>query len=182
MEKDDNAAPRPLNNDSKGPWDFPGQGGGTNEPPRKGRGKSDGEPVASDQDDEPKRPTNPWEPQKASGKKPRGPSLEELFRRPGGGKGGGSGFTGLPQRPNGKSWWPLILGGVALLWLGWTSVHRLDSQEQGVITSSANIRALWTPGLPSHGPRRLSRCRKSTRKGLGVPPLDRQRPATTIWF
>ncbi len=130
MEKEDGGAPRPLNTDGKGPWDFPGTGGGDSEPPKKGR-----KPVAdTPTGDEPKRPVNPWEPQKANGEKPRGPSLEDLFKRPGGGGGKGGGFGGLPKRPDGKSWWPIILGGLAILWVGWTSVHRLDSQEQGVVT------------------------------------------------
>jgi modulator of FtsH protease HflK len=130
MEKEDGGAPRPLNNDGKGPWDFPGAGGGDSEPPKKGR-----KPVAdTPTGDEPKRPVNPWEPQKANGEKPRGPSLEDLFKRTGGGGGKGGGFGGLPKRPDGKSWWPIILGGLAVLWIGWTSVHRLDSQEQGVVT------------------------------------------------
>jgi membrane protease subunit HflK len=47
---------------------------------------------------------------KAHNGRPRGPSLEEIFRR-GGGKGGG-GFGGLPPRADGKSWWPIITGGL----------------------------------------------------------------------
>lgn len=129
MEKEDEGAPGSLNNNGKGPWDFPGSGNGNSEPPKRGRN-----PVAdSPTGDEPTRPINPWEPQKPNGEKPRGPSLEDLFKRTGGG-GKRGGFGGLPQRPDGKSWWPVIFGGLALLWIGWTSVHRLDSQEQGVVT------------------------------------------------
>ena len=128
MEKDDEGSPRPLNNDGpkepKSPWDFSGSGGG--EEPKKGRGKSAG-PV-----EEPKRPVNPWEQQTADdSKKTRKPSLEDLFRGGGGGGKKGSGFGGLPQRADGKSWWPVIVIGFAALWISWTSVHRLDSQEQG---------------------------------------------------
>jgi modulator of FtsH protease HflK len=147
MEKESGGVPRALNNDSKGPWDMPGQSGGDNDPPRKGRGKAVNEPDPVVDADEPARPANPWEPQKARGQKPRGPSLEDLFRRPGGGKGGGGGFTGLPQRPDGKSWWPIIVGGLALLWLGWTSVHRIDSQEQGVVTLFGKYSRTVGPGI-----------------------------------
>lgn len=141
MEKEDGGAHRPLNNDGKGPWDFPGTGGGDSEPPKKGR-----KPVAdTPTGDEPKRPVNPWEPQKQNGQKPRGPSLEDLFKRTGGGKGGG--FGGLPQRPDGKSWWPLIVGGLVLLWIGWTSVHRIDSQEQGVVTMFGKYSRTVGPGI-----------------------------------
>lgn len=130
MKKEDDGAPRPLNNETpegpRSPWEIPGKGGGS-EPSKKGRGK----PSASDSE-EPRRPSNPWEPERSSEPKAKGPSLEELFRGGGGKKGGG--FGGLPKRPDGKSWWPVALGGLALLWIGLTSVHRLDSQEQGVVT------------------------------------------------
>jgi modulator of FtsH protease HflK len=137
-EKEDRGAPRPLNNDGpkepRGPWDFPGSGGGDNDPPKKGRIK----PVAdTPTGDEPKRPSNPWEPPKSEGQKTKGPSLEELFKRGGSGGGGGKGgggFGGLPQRADGKSWWPIIIGGLAVLWIALTSFHRIDSQEQGVVT------------------------------------------------
>jgi modulator of FtsH protease HflK len=136
MEKEDDGAPRPMNNDGKGPWDFPGSGGGDNQPPKKGRSKPVADLPDANKGDEPKRPVNPWEPKKTEGQKPRGPSLEELFRRPGGGGGGkgGGGFGGLPQRANGKSWWPLIVGGLALVWVGWTSVHQIEPNQQGVVT------------------------------------------------
>ena len=130
MKKEDDGAARPLNNETpegpRSPWEIPGKGGGS-EPPKKGRGK----PSASDSE-EPRRPSNPWEPERSAEPKAKGPSLEELFRGGGGKKGGG--FGSLPKRPDGKSWWPVALGGLALLWIGLTSVHRLDSQEQGVVT------------------------------------------------
>ncbi len=125
---DDGEKPVPMNNDPKGPWDI-GSGTGDSEPPRKPRAKGS----TGSNADEPTRPTNPWEPSSEEGQKPRGPSLEELFRK-GGGGGKGGGWSGLPPRADGKSWWPVILGGLAVLWIGWTSIHRLDSQEQGVVT------------------------------------------------
>lgn len=132
MEKEDGGAPRPLKNETpdgpRSPWDVPGTGSG-NEPPKKGRAKPS---AGSSDSEEPRRPSNPWEPQKSADQKPRTPSLEELFRGGGGKKGGG--FGGLPKRPDGKSWWPVAIGALALLWVGLTSFHRLDSQEQGVVT------------------------------------------------
>ena len=88
--------------------DFPGSGVGDGS--NKSGGKSQG-PI-----EEPKRPSNPWEQQKPEGVKPRGPSLEDLFRGGGGGGGKkGGGFGGLPQRADGKSWWPVIAIGLAVL-------------------------------------------------------------------
>lgn len=78
------------------------------------------------------KPSNPWnadnvEPIRQKGKKP---SLEELFR------GGGSGFGGgLPTRPNGKPLWPLAIFALVGIWILWTSVHRLEPAESGVVTT-----------------------------------------------
>lgn len=125
MQKEDGGAPQASHNESKGPWDIPG----SSDSGKTGGGKP-AAPSASSSDDDGKS-NNPWEPQPASGGRSRGPSLEEIFRR-GGGKGGGMG--GLPPRANGKSWWPIIAGGVFAIWILWTSVHRLDQQEEGVVT------------------------------------------------
>lgn len=94
-----------------GPWD---SGSGSND------GGSNG------------KPSNPWnadnvEPIRQKGKKP---SLEELFRGGGGGFGGG-----LPTRPNGKPLWPLAIIALLGIWIFWTSVHRLEPAESGVVTT-----------------------------------------------
>ncbi len=111
--------------DKPGPWDV----SDSNSSGSKGEGSNDPKPGKND------RPSNPWEPSAVDDQKgpKRGPSLEELFRRAGNGKGGG--FGGLPSRPNGKSWWPIILGTIALIWFGLTSIHRLGLGEQGVVTT-----------------------------------------------
>ena len=163
MEKDDEGAPRPLNNDGpnepKSPWDFSGSGGG--DAPKKGRAKSTG-PV-----EEPKRPLNPWEQQNTDDvKKPRGPSLEDLFRGGGGGGKKGGGFGGLPQRADGKSWWPIIVVGLALLWISWTSVHRLDSQEQGVVTFLGKYQRTVGSGIALTLPAPLEQMTKIDTQGI----------------
>ena len=162
MEKDDDGAPRPLNNDGpnepKSPWDFSGSGGSE---PKKGRAKSTG-PV-----EEPKRPVNPWEQQNTDDvKKPRGPSLEDLFRGGGGGGKKGGGFGGLPQRADGKSWWPIIVVGLALLWISWTSVHRLDSQEQGVVTFFGKYQRTVGSGIALTLPAPLEQITKIDTQGI----------------
>jgi modulator of FtsH protease HflK len=125
MQKEEGATPQALHNESNGPWDLPGSGDNG----KAGTGKP-AKPTMSDGDDVAK-PANPWEPQSTSSGRSRGPSLEEMFRR-GGGKGGG--FGGLPPRANGKSWWPIVAGGLLAIWVLWTSIHRLDQQEEGVVT------------------------------------------------
>lgn len=90
-------------------------------------------------------PRNPWQPA-AGGEEPRRTaSIEDIFRSrgKGGGGGGGSGgggrgsggFPGLPPRADGKSWAPLIVGGIAALWLFSSSFHQLSPKEQGIVTT-----------------------------------------------
>lgn len=87
-------------------------------------------------------PRNPWLPGGGSGDggKRRSASIEDIFknrgpegpRRAGGGPGGPT-FR-IPERPGGKSWLPVVLGGLALLWLGATSVHFVQPGEQAITT------------------------------------------------
>lgn len=96
-------------------------------------------------------PRNPWLPGGSEPGKRRSASIEDIFksrgpegpRRAGGGGGGmgGPGFR-LPERGDGKSWVPVIIGGVALLWVGVTSVHFIQPGEQAVVT--------WFGGKYSH--------------------------------
>jgi len=87
-------------------------------------------------------PRNPWLPGGGEPGKRRSASIEDIFksrgpegpRRAGGGGGpGGPGFR-FPERPDGKSWVPVILGGVALVWLGVTSFHFIQPGEKAVVT------------------------------------------------
>jgi membrane protease subunit HflK len=107
-------------------------------------------------------PRNPWLPGGSEPGKRRSASIEDIFknrgpegpRRAGGGGGtGGPGFR-LPERPGGKSWVPVILGGVALIWAAVTSFHFVQPGEQAVVTwfggkyygtldSGTNITAPW---------------------------------------
>ncbi|MFY7746111.1 MAG: protease modulator HflK [Erythrobacter sp.] len=102
----------------------------------KGEGKGDG-------------PRNPWLPGGNEPGKRRSASIEDIFkgRSPEGPRRGGSGGSGgptfrLPERPGGKSWAPVIVGGVALVWVAVTSVHFIQPGEQAVVT--------WLGGKYSH--------------------------------
>ncbi len=132
-KKEDRGTAVPMQSNIKGPWDT-GPGNGDSEEPKRGPSHDAVGGPSGAKDEGPKRPSNPWDPRPTTEAKSRGPSLEELFRRGGGGGGKGGGWGGLPPRADGKSWWPVIVGGLAVLWIGWTSIHRLDSQEQGVVT------------------------------------------------
>lgn len=107
-------------------------------------------------------PRNPWLPGGGEPGKRRSASIEDIFksrgpegpRRAGGGSGpGGPGFR-FPERPDGKSWVPVIIGGIALVWVGVTSVHFVQPGEQAIVTwfggkysgtldSGTNITAPW---------------------------------------
>lgn len=87
-------------------------------------------------------PRNPWLPPGGGGPgKRRSASIEDIFkgrgpegpRRSGGGGSGGPTFR-LPERPGGKSWVPVIAGGVAALWLAVSSVHFIQPGEQAIVT------------------------------------------------
>lgn len=94
-------------------------------------------------------PRNPWLP---PGEAPRrSATIEDIFRvkdrgRSGGG-GGGGGFPHLPPRPDGKSWFPLIIGGLALLWIGLTTLHMVGPKEQGIVTTFGKYSRTIGPGV-----------------------------------
>ena len=113
----------------KGTGDGGGDDGGDGETPPSGG-------------DKPSGPRNPWLPGGGggSGDKPRrSANIEDIFRQRGPegprrvGGGGGPGFR-LPERPGGKSWFPIALGAIALIWLGVSSIHFVQPREQGIVT------------------------------------------------
>ncbi|WFL78311.1 protease modulator HflK [Altererythrobacter arenosus] len=131
----------------KSPWGGGAGGGGSNggdsgetggdtpgeqESPSGGSGSGDG-------------PRNPWLPGGGSGDrgKRRSASIEDIFKSrgpegPRRRKGGGGGPNGpsfrLPQRPDGRSWTPLILAAVTAIWILTTGVHFVQPREQGIVT------------------------------------------------
>jgi membrane protease subunit HflK len=121
---------------SRSPWGG-SKGKGEGEPssePEAGGDASPEEPSAPP----PGGPRNPWQPGGNAAPPRRSANIEDIFRSrgkgPGGGSGGG-GFPRMPQRRDGKSWFPVIAGSVALLWLFTTTAHQLGSTEEGVVTT-----------------------------------------------
>lgn len=131
--------------------------GGKN--PWGGDGGSSGDDSDKDtpKGDKPKGPRNPWLPPGSGGSGGndgrRGPNIEDIFknrgpegpRRTGGGPGGPN-FR-IPQRPGGKSWFPVAV--VALIGLGLvaTSVHLIDPQERAVVKTLGNYTRTMDSGL-----------------------------------
>jgi len=96
-------------------------------------------------------PRNPWgNPSGGSsgGGKGGATSLEELFK-----KGTGGGFKGgLPKRPGGRPWWPILLIGFVILWVLMTSIHRVSPQERGVVTTLGAYSRTMGTGLHFSAP------------------------------
>ncbi len=96
-------------------------------------------------------PRNPWgNPSGGSsgGGKGGATSLEELFK-----KGTGGGFKGgIPKRPGGRPWWPILLIGFVILWVLLTSIHRVSPQERGVVTTLGAYSRTMGTGLHFSAP------------------------------
>ncbi|RDC59050.1 Protein HflK [Alteripontixanthobacter maritimus] len=105
-------------------------------------------------------PRNPWLPgggKGSDGTPPRrSASIEDIFKNrgpegprrgaPGGGSGGGTGFR-MPERPGGKSWFPLAIGAIAIVFLGMTMAHQIGPKEKGVVTTFGAYSRTLDPGL-----------------------------------
>jgi membrane protease subunit HflK len=145
-----------MGSSGNGPWDNPGASGGKKGPIPD---LPTGEEVSGDQ----KGSRNPWDPVSIdggkAGKKQRGPSLEELLRRAGGG-GGGNGWGGLPRRSGGRSIWPLVAIGFAVLWLAFTTVHRMEPAQSGVVTTFGKYSRTVGSGISFTWPAPIERLEK----------------------
>ena len=108
-----------------------------------GRG-SDGSSDSGDGSGSGKGPRNPWS-QPPPGGRPRGrgPSaLDELLRRGREGFGGG-----LPQRPDARQLWPILLVLFVIIWIALTCVHRIGPQERGVLLRLGSYAGTMRPGI-----------------------------------
>ena len=132
---------RAFFSDNKGPWGAPPSGGG-DEPP-----SGDG-------------PTGPWgeQPKRrpSTGRTPVS-SLDDFLKKSrgrfGGGPGGGMGFTGRPDRS--LITWAIIA--VVVLWLLFTTMHRILPGERGVVTRFGRYSHTLTPGIGLTLPSRFDR-------------------------
>ena len=94
-------------------------------------GASEGDKPAAD------GPKNPWAPRPegpkpTNGGGPRGPNVEDLFKRRG---GGGGGFPRIPMGDGqGRKFWGYVAIAIIALWLLSTSVWRLGTEQEGVVT------------------------------------------------
>lgn len=129
------------------PW---GSGGGDKDDGKGGKGGG---------------PRNPWTtPENGGGsegpKRPRGPSaLDELLRRGREGFGGGDGNGGDRRRglPGGGKLWKWGLIGLAVLWLGSSSIRIIGEGQAGVVTLLGSYSRTMAPGINFKLPSPLER-------------------------
>lgn len=142
----------------RSPWG----GGPKDEGDRDGERDSGSEGGATPSADKPDRsrgPRNPWLPGGGGGgggEEPprRSANIEDIFRKRGpegprrtGGPGGTGGNFRLPPSPVGRSWFPLLVAGIAALWLATTMIHQVGPKEEGIVTTFGKYSRTLTPGL-----------------------------------
>ncbi len=120
-----------ANEDKGGPWG-PGRGAGGGN----GGGGGDG-------------PRNPWS--QPPRKRPTGSgnvtSLDDFLKKSRDKlSGGGGSGTGMPNF-GGRPIWAYVAGAAVLLWLAFTSIHRIGPQERGVVTTLGSYSDTLDPGM-----------------------------------
>jgi len=136
-----NKAGNLQNEAPKSPWGS-GSGGGNGGGSGDGKGGSGGS-----------GPRNPWSfPPEGRRSRPGGGGggngpFDDLLRRMGGGGGGGLPF------PGGAKLWLLVIAGLLLIWVVFTSFHVIGPRERGVVTTlgrySGTIGSGIQPTLPA---------------------------------
>ena len=124
-----------LNENKGGPWGTGGGGGGNGGGPR-----------------------NPWS---QPPRRPRGPggpgnitSLDEFLKR------SRDRFGGHFPDQGGRPYWLYGLGIALLLWLAFTSIHRIGPQENGVLTRFGSYVSTMQPGISFSLPAPIDRVQK----------------------
>lgn len=124
-----------------GPWGKRGSGGGSG---GSGGGNGDGSGGGGNGGG----PKNPWNlpPGGKGPRKPAGPAaLDQLYEQMKGRMGGGGG--GFPGGANQVKLIRNVLIGLAVLWLVFTSFHRIGPQEEGVIMRLGKYAGTLSPGI-----------------------------------
>ena len=139
----------------KSPW------GGDSSPGDAAPDPDEGKPTPVPERPRADGPSNPWVPPAndgpGRGSEPRrSASIEDIFRnrttKRGSGGGGGNGFPRLPERPDGKSWLPLIGAGIVGVVLFISSIHQIGPREQGIVTTFGSYSRTIGPGISFSAP------------------------------
>jgi membrane protease subunit HflK len=137
----------------RSPWGGGSRGGDSE--PESGEDEPAGDDADGSEGGSGGGPRNPWLPPGGDGPPRRSANIEDIFRnrnqRRGGG-GGGGGFPPLPQRPDGKSWLPLIAGGLVIVGLVISSVHLIGPKERAVVKTLGNYTRTLKSGFNISAP------------------------------
>ena len=124
-------------------------------------GKSDGDGGDEPRADKPNGPRNPWLPPSGGNNGGnggrRGPNIEDIFKNRGpegprrGGGPGGPGFR-MPQRANGKSWFPIAVVAIIAIALILSCVHLIGPQQQAVVKTFGSYTRTLESGLKFTAP------------------------------
>ncbi len=97
-------------------------------------------------------PRNPWLPAGEDDTR-RSAKIEDIFKhrgpegpRRGGGDGGGPNFR-FPQRPDGKSWVPIIALVLGAVWISISSAHLIGPKQKAVVQTVGIYSRTLNPGL-----------------------------------
>jgi membrane protease subunit HflK len=139
----------------RSPWGGGPKGDGDNDGAQDGE-RDRGATPSADKPERSRGPRNPWLPGGGAGEEPprRSANIEDIFRKRGpegprrrtGGGGGGPNFR-LPPSPIGQSWFPLLVAGIAALWLAVTMIHQVGPKEEGIVTTFGKYSRTLRPGL-----------------------------------
>ena len=163
-------------NENRGPWGGRGSGGN-------GDGDGDGSGGDGSGGGGGKGPRNPWGQPGPRRRRPGGPSS--------GGGGGGGDVTSLDEwlrrsrerigrgLPSGggmnRPYWLYGLAAFVLLWLVFTSVHRVGPQERGVVTTFGRYERTMVPGISFSWPAPVSQVQMVSVEEIREIPIPQNR-------
>ena len=163
-------------NENRGPWGGRGSGGN-------GDGDGDGSGGDGSGGGGGKGPRNPWGQPGPRRRRPGGPSS--------GGSGGGGEVTSLDEwlrrsrerigrgLPSGggmnRPYWLYGLAAFVLLWLVFTSVHRVGPQERGVVTTFGRYERTMVPGISFSWPAPVSQVQMVSVEEIREIPIPQNR-------
>ena len=118
-----------LLSDNRGPWGSGGNDGGGGEG---GSGSGGGE-----------KPRNPWDrPPRKAGRGTEGGGFDEFLKKSRERFG-----NRFPPQGSGRPYWLYGLAVFLVLWIGFTSIHRVGPQERGVVTTLGSFSGTLQPGI-----------------------------------
>jgi membrane protease subunit HflK len=158
-----------LNENRGGPWGPGGDGGGSG-----GSGDGGGSGGSG--------PRNPWGQPPRKRKSPSGGNVTSLdeFLRKSRDKFSGGGGTGRFNLNDGRPYWLYGLIAFALLWLLFTSIHRIGPNERGVVTFFGRYAGVIQPGIGFSWPAPIGRVDKVDVERIRTTPVPQNQQGENL--